>query len=213
MLSLLQANLRPDSNAIDVGANQGWFLKQFTERSPKGSHHAFEPLPTRADELRTKFPGVTVHNCALGRQNGVTSFNHVTNLDGWSGFKPQDYPFEAKVEVISVQVKRLDSFTLPRVSFIKIDVEGAEYEVLAGAEGLIKRDFPVILFEHARIHNIHYGTTPADIFDLLSSYGLGVYSLMDNKRLGREQLVDIYNASHATNYDRNAQTNFVARRG
>lgn len=212
MLRLLQKSLRPDSNTVDVGANQGWFLQQFIERSAQGSHHAFEPLLHRVIELKAKFPSVTIHSCALGRKSGTASFNHVTNFDGWSGFKPQDYPFVAKVEVISVPVKRLDSFELPPISFIKIDVEGAEYEVLAGAEGIIRRDFPVILFEHARVHNVHYGTTPGEIFDLLYSYGMAIYSLKDNRRFSRGELENIYNASHASSYDRNAETNFVARR-
>ena len=41
----------------------------------------------------------------------------------------------------------MDSLVLPKINFIKIDVEGHEYEVLEGAELLIKKDRPIIIME------------------------------------------------------------------
>ena len=48
--------------------------------------------------------------------------------------------------------KRLDDCGLPPVGFIKIDVEGFEAEVLAGAAELIRRDHPVLVIEMEEAH-------------------------------------------------------------
>jgi hypothetical protein len=48
---------------------------------------------------------------------------------------------------IEVETKRLDDFAIGRCSFIKIDVEGHEEEVLDGAAALIARERPALLVE------------------------------------------------------------------
>lgn len=45
----------------------------------------------------------------------------------------------------------VDGFGLPRVDFIKIDVEGMELEVLEGASSVIGRDRPILLIEHIKV--------------------------------------------------------------
>lgn len=54
------------------------------------------------------------------------------------------------IEKIDVKTDRMDNvipITLP-ISLIKIDVEGAEYQVLKGATGILEKQRPVIIFEH-----------------------------------------------------------------
>ena len=48
---------------------------------------------------------------------------------------------------ITIKTCKMDSLVLPKINFIKIDVEGHEYEVLEGAELLIKKDRPIIIME------------------------------------------------------------------
>src|SRR5262249_35136776 len=144
---------------------------------------------------------------------GRAPFCNVRNLPEWSGLKAQRYPGQADIETIDVDINRLDDL-LPagvRIDFIKIDVEGAELDVLRGAQATIRRDKPRILFEHARIHNAEYGTTPEMVYDLLTAgCGLKIYGLDGKGPLEREQFHRIYDASFASNYDRHAETNFLA---
>jgi FkbM family methyltransferase len=58
-----------------------------------------------------------------------------------------------------VETRRLDSLGLPRVGFVKIDVEGHELAVLRGAEDIIERDRPNFLVETEQRHNP--GSPPA----------------------------------------------------
>jgi len=60
-------------------------------------------------------------------------------------------------------MKRLDSFGLKRVDFIKIDVEGYELEVLKGGEYTITSCKPIIVLETKDKHYERYGTNFREI--------------------------------------------------
>jgi FkbM family methyltransferase len=211
MEQLLKETLKPNSNCVDVGAHEGWFLKRFLSLAPEGQHFAIEPLPHLSEKLVTDFPRVHVFSCALSNETGRASFFYVPEMPGWSGLGLQPYPMETHPQTIEVDVRRLDDL-IPetRIDFVKIDVEGAEELVLEGCVKTIDRFHPVILFEHARIHNLNYPTTPERIFQFFSACGMSIYSL-DGSYLTEDELRDIYDSSYASNYDRLAQTNFVAR--
>lgn len=58
-----------------------------------------------------------------------------------------------------------------RVSVIKLDIQGSEYEALKGCHRLVERDSPVIIFEFEEMLAPRFGTTFADYIDLLDQYG------------------------------------------
>ena len=174
---------------------------------------AFEPIPAMAAALKLEFPGVEVRQCALSNRSGRTSFVYLPTMPGWSGLKPQPCPVEVESKHIDVELCRLDDLvpTDRTVDFIKIDVEGAELEVLEGAKETIRRSRPHVLFEHAKVHNTNYETTPAKVYALLHDCGLEIQLLDDDTPLTMTALTEIYERSHASGYDRHAQTNFLAR--
>jgi FkbM family methyltransferase len=204
--------IEKDSNCLDIGAHKGYFIDLFRTLAPNGEHYAFEPLPELYDELRTKYPEVRSMQLALSNTTGNTTFNKVVGSLAWSGLKPQEYPQELEVQEIIVQTNRLDN-VLPqskKIDFIKIDVEGAEMEVLKGAIGLITRYKPRILFEHALIHTSHYHVTPTEIFNYFSAIGMDVYRCDLSLQYSEQQFSDICYASYNSNYNRVAETNFIA---
>jgi hypothetical protein len=71
-------------------------------------------------------------------------------MSGWGTLDPANLPPEVReIRQIEVQVKPLDDFALSDVTFIKIDVEGHEVEVLIGASETIKKWRPYVLVEVA----------------------------------------------------------------
>jgi len=208
---LLKRVLEEGSVCVDVGSHRGSFLKKFLKHSPEGHHMAFEPIPKLAERLKKIFPMVEIFECALGDEIDIKPFYYVPELTGWSGLKKQWYPKEVNPEVIKVEVRTLDSVISRKIDFIKIDVEGAEFEVLRGGINVIKKYMPVILFEHAYIHNIDYYTTPERVFNLLvNEYDMNIFTLNMFGPLSLNKFVAIYEMAFKMEYDRYAETNFVA---
>jgi FkbM family methyltransferase len=158
------------SNCVDVGCHIGSVLRHMLNFAPQGNHFAFEPLPELAQVLRRNFPGVNVYEMALGEVKGESTFLHVVNCPGYSGFRRQRYPRpDASVEEIRVKIDTLDNMIPPdcKVDFIKVDVEGAELQVLRGGLRTIGRHKPFVVFEHGPA-SAGYGTTPEMLYQLFT---------------------------------------------
>jgi FkbM family methyltransferase len=176
---IIRRVLDPDSNAVDVGCFRGKILEEIVQQAPSGHHVAIEPNPERAADLRRRFPGVAIHEAALSDEPGTSDFHLLTDLPAQSGLllRPLDRP--SGVRVIRVRTETLDRLLpldLP-VDFIKIDVEGAEVQVLRGAVATLRRWKPPVVFEHGVRTSKPYRTTPEMLFDLLADVGLRIWML------------------------------------
>jgi FkbM family methyltransferase len=196
--------LREDSCCVDVGAHQGDVLTLCRRLAPRGRHFAFEPIPGLAARLRQEFPDVEVHEIALTDATGTAPFHHVRTNPGYSGLRRRRYdrPNE-EVDVMSVRTARLDDVVPAdqRIDFVKIDVEGAELQVLRGGIRTISQWRPVIVFEHGRGAADHYGTTPAMVHDfLVERCGLAIFTLDGHGPLGAEDFRAIYDAGTWWNF-------------
>jgi FkbM family methyltransferase len=138
--AVLASALRSDGTYVDVGTNRGQVLGEAVRVAPRGRHVAFEPIPTLAAEVARTFPSVDCRQMALGAAPGTAEFCHFRALDGWSGLRRSPVVSDERgdPEYISVKVSTLDA-ELGDLSpaVVKIDVEGAELDVLeGGARGL-----------------------------------------------------------------------------
>ncbi|MEA2341672.1 MAG: hypothetical protein QOG11_1749 [Solirubrobacteraceae bacterium] len=178
--AILASVLSPDSCCIDVGAHRGAVLADLVRVAPHGRHIAYEPLPELAAELAARFPGVDVRNAALSDQAGERAFVRVVDDPGWSGFLERPTPSALAVEHVTVRTERLDD-ALPAgfvPALVKIDVEGAEREVLDGALEALATHRPIVVFEHGAGSADHYGTRPEDIVArLCGTVGLRIFDL------------------------------------
>ena len=174
-IAVMKRILTFKSNCIDVGCHVGGFLDVILQLAPNGNHLAFEPIPDLYNSLKkrySKYSNVIIYSYALSDTTGEASFQHVTTNKAYSGLKKRAYdrPNES-VEEIRVRVERLDNL-VPNdyyFHFMKIDVEGAELQVLRGCINTIQKFKPVIVFEHGIGAADHYGTAPEDLYDLLTN--------------------------------------------
>lgn len=117
-----------------------------------GHVHAFEANPRLVGELRAGAPvNVQVHGVALSSQAGeavlTVPVSAGVTLEGWGSMEaPLVAQFEQRKE-IKVETRTLDSFVLENVDLLKIDVEGHEMSVLAGAANTIRRCLPWLIIE------------------------------------------------------------------
>lgn len=175
--------LSPDSNCVDIGANEGAFLKDMLEVAPLGQHHAFEPLPDLAEKLHVGFPEVEVHELALAATNGTKKFCWFVDDPAWSGLQRDRYERNSpdakpREEWIEVNVACLDD-VLPEdlpVAFIKLDANGGEADIFRGAHRTLRRWRPFIAFEHGESAT-YYGEEKGGVYQLLDEAGLNVSSL------------------------------------
>jgi FkbM family methyltransferase len=143
-------------------------LRHMLRLAPKGEHHAFEPLQELHAGLARRFGSrAHIHCVALSDARGEARFHHAVERPAYSGFRPRDGAAAARE--ITVRADTLDSI-LPsahRVDFMKVDVEGAEARVFAGAVETLARCQPLVVFEHGLPTAAAYGETTAQIFALL----------------------------------------------
>jgi FkbM family methyltransferase len=145
--------IKEGDTVIDVGGNMGFFVLILNELvKESGKIYSFEPSKRLNEKLETtirnnNLKNVTVVNHALGESEGSTTLHYNPKQTGLSSIVSDSDGISLSEEI---QITTLDKFSeniKERVSFIKIDTEGYEPQVLKGATELILRDKPTIYIE------------------------------------------------------------------
>jgi FkbM family methyltransferase len=133
--------IQTSGKIIDIGANQGVYTIIASQKLPYTEFIMFEPLPDTAIHAQNNASKCNIPHqmevVALSNYNGDGQFQ-VSNMT-------QTNKFGSGTTVI---VKTLDSYCYDDITFIKIDVEGHEFQVLQGAKETITANKPVILLEY-----------------------------------------------------------------
>jgi len=210
---IMKQELGSHTNCLDIGCHEGEMLDQMIKYAPFGNHFAFEPIPYLFSKLKKSKYGekTTLHQIALSNENGEVTFNLVKNAPAFSGLKQRSYFIDnPDIEKITVQTRKLDDL-LPadaKVDFVKIDVEGGEYDVLLGGLETFKRCKPVLIFEFGLGASDHYGTTPGQIYDLIvNQIGLQIFTL--ESFLAKESAIQL--EAFNKMYAENSEYYFVAK--
>lgn len=136
---------------VDIGAHHGQFALFAVERFPHATLHSFEPLPAARERLERVVGAdsrVRLYDVAASNEAGTAVF-HVSRLDDSSSLLPigeryvEAWPGTEQASEIQVRTARLDDAldldAIRRPTLLKIDVQGAELDVLRGAESLLQR--------------------------------------------------------------------------
>lgn len=138
--------VQPGMTVCDVGAAFGYYTLLMAEKvGARGRVHAFEPNPSLAALLEQSVavngfhPRVTIHQLALGAEDGELRLHVDRESVGGAFLSPADA--QAGTDAVPVVVRRLDDLVPAdqKVDFLKIDVEGFEAAVMAGARATLER--------------------------------------------------------------------------
>jgi FkbM family methyltransferase len=134
----------PDERLLDCGAFDGDTIRAVLARQPhvqaieavEADSRSFEKLKNYVSSLDSNSQvKIRVHKCAVGAERGTVCFSDTGNVD-------------SRVSHSGGTV--VDLFTIDElledrpVTMIKMDIEGAEFDALQGARGVIERDFPLL---------------------------------------------------------------------
>jgi FkbM family methyltransferase len=167
---------------IDVGAHTGEFARMIKGILPETAIFSFEPLKAEFESLRQQMQngaGFMAFNCAVGDRNETieihrSSYAQSSSLLPMAQLHKETFPVSAGHSVEMVEVKRLDDVLRdielrPQV-LIKIDVQGYEDKVIAGAVETLDKAKAIIV--EVSFRELYQGQPLFErIFGLLSEKG------------------------------------------
>jgi FkbM family methyltransferase len=203
-LDLISYGVRPGETAIDIGANYGLYSYHFSRAvGPSGKVYAFEPVPFTAKTFKLigtalRFNNVTLFEKGCGDKPGKLRFRvpiaesgsimagvvHLAARDNERDGRQQHARFERSKE-IECDIVTLDD-VIPNdqrtVSFIKCDIEGADYFALKGAAKIIEKHKPTVVSEINPWFVEGFGLTVEQLVSFFTDQGYKLYRY-ENKQL------------------------------
>ncbi len=174
--------IKPGMTVLDIGANIGYFtLLMAKQVTSSGSVFAFEPNPRMIEQLEKNIAlntevqdgRIRIEKIALGCEEADTDFYApVRGAEGVGGLR--DTKRAPVDQTLRVHVSKLDRWItlkdVARIDLIKIDVEGGELDVFRGAEDVLRKFRPILLFEAVEINTKPYGYAVRELLDFLRRF-------------------------------------------
>jgi FkbM family methyltransferase len=174
--------VKPGMVAIDIGANIGYYTMLLSRLvGPSGRVLAFEPNSENCRMLLlsrgvNEFENIDLFPFAASTGAGAVCFTAAIGSNG--ALLPNLPASITDANCVVVPSLSLDSLPIERADFIKLDIEGAEYLALTGAEQLVRGCRPVIATEFSleMLHRVS-GIAGADFLRWLQNLGYRLYLL------------------------------------
>lgn len=183
MMKLFLAWLKTDSIYYDIGTNVGFYALTANRIITTGKIYAFEPMPAVREifvkhiSLNSRFiinNNIILSPIAVSDEEKQVEFsNDIVHRDGNTYIKAS-YVFSGTKNKITVQCRSVDGLIkqgYDKPDIIKIDVEGAEYDVLQGAKDTLQQYHPHILLA---THDCHLPGVQEKCVNLLTELGYHV---------------------------------------
>ena len=189
LLSALKSAVIPGKAYLDIGANLGLTSAVIAKYSPQSTVYAFEPVPetflrAAGTIALNDLKNVVVIDIALGKENSTVPMYfspEVTSSASVGSFIQEQVSGNAEIigatkdkqQKVEVELWRLDDVQqklgIGPVGFMKIDVEGFEYNVVQGAVRAIADNKPIIMYEYNAIMAPQAGWSVQSMSDLLAT--------------------------------------------
>jgi FkbM family methyltransferase len=185
---LMRYLLKPDSFFFDVGANIGLTSIPMLEWNETSQVVSFEPSPNVLPFLqrtaensvyrdRWIIIGKATSN-AIGTSDFFTSNSGNEALGGFRDTKRADTQIKTQVPVTTLD-EVWNNLQNPKISVIKIDVEGAEILTLQGGINLVRQENPAILLEWYTVNLKAYDCPPESLLFFCKDMNYKIYALPD----------------------------------
>lgn len=159
-LRIIYSLLDMDTNFVDVGVNYGQHFICASKRFKKefrGSCVGYEPSDDCFEYIKNQKLPSTIKKLGVSKNSGISKYIYIEGLNGaWSALDEvlPNVPKGHSKTITEIQTVTLDEeFINKDIDFIKIDIEGGEYNALLGAKNLMVQSSPLIVIEHAGVMN------------------------------------------------------------
>lgn len=186
-LRLVARLLGGGMTVLDVGAHQGLYsLLAAGAVGPDGLVVAFEPSPRERERLLANLAlnrcaNVRVETSAVGGEEGQATLHVCLGREtGCNSLRPPSV--DEPTAPVPVPLTTLDGYLartgIARVDLVKLDVEGAELDAIAGARLLLTRPpRPVVLCELADARTRAWGYAAREVYDAMQGHGFSWFSI------------------------------------
>lgn len=146
--------LRPGDNVVEVGGHVGFYTLAMAQRVGRtGSVLTFEANPrlaalsARSIRLNGYAPWVQIVQKAASDASGSVRFSTSRQYGGGGHVYVGENTLGGDTQVLEVDAVRLDDVDLPSVRLLRVDAEGSEPLILAGAENLLRQPDIILCIE------------------------------------------------------------------
>lgn len=187
--------LQPGMTVFDVGANIGELTFLFSKAVRKGEVHSFEPVVNTFERLTTicetaALKNVVLRNIALAEKTGKVNMNVYDEAhSSWNTRAVRDLKSYG-IDIMPVSIEEVQAITIDeycqknnvlKIDLLKIDVEGAENQVLLGARQMfVKRTIQCCVFESGRAA-FDMGNDPNDIVEFFAELNYELHNLISGR--------------------------------
>ena len=146
-LYIIDKYIPDDAVILDIGANIGSHSLYWTLERDAKKIYAFEPLPGTYEILQKNIELNNLNDRIISFNFGLSDEEINAKIGSYNKQNIGGTSF-VKADKGNFKLKTLDSLNIPeKIDLFKIDVEGAEVEVLLGAVETIKKNKPIIVIE------------------------------------------------------------------
>lgn len=213
--------IRAGDIVFDVGANFGWYSCHLAQLvGETGKVHIFEPTNVIEDlkrnlSLNNYLKRCELNEAALGEKYR-SEILYIPHKLGTAFASLREHSDYGASDEINVSVVRLDDYVssmkIEKVDFIKIDAEGAEYQVLKGARNVLKNYSPVIMMELQDIHTKYFNYSPEEVINYIKDLDYHLYEIND-KEIGSVEKVTSFRNTSNYNFLAIKNDNILRRNG
>ncbi|MBI2135145.1 FkbM family methyltransferase [Candidatus Woesearchaeota archaeon] len=159
---IIKKIIKERGTVVDIGANIGYYaLMESQLVGKKGRVYAIEPVPDNIASLKKNiglndYSNIEVFQMGIGEKNKTAKMN-ITSYSNWHSFLHQ----RNVIGKLDVKVVTLDNFLKNRKypDFIRMDVEGYEFQILKGMKNTLKKKKPLKLFIELHPHIMNKSQT------------------------------------------------------
>lgn len=204
LTNFLLENVNDDTIFVDIGANIGYYTILIASRIKSGKVYAFEANPSTynllKDNLNINYINnkVEAFNKAVHSNNETIDFHMTSRFSGNASVKKHNenyynlFDVDGEVQTIQIEAVKLDDCIINEiVDYVKIDIEGGEYQAFLGMSDLIKNgQVRNVIFE---LNKLRLSEDWLDFKELLKTYEQTGFAFSVLDQMGKELLMPIDN--------------------